>query len=199
MMLLILHCKTMYKNRKDSPSTSTTSGTRSELIPIIRNGLIPGERGRQAVFFTAVSPMDDGYGMGNSTRSDETKDRAIQEYLESPSKDGILMQFDARSRERFAILPNAVTGSRSQQHTTCSLHWESGMYEKHRRLTQRIPRVVLKSNSQYGQQDPQSPDARLSREPSSDSKSNGETANNSRIQHARTMSRSGSRSSFLQD
>ena len=39
----------------------------------------------------------------NSTRSKETKDRAIQEYLETPSKYRILVQFEARSRERLAI------------------------------------------------------------------------------------------------
>ena len=53
----------------------------------------------------------------------------MQEYLETPSKYGILVQFEARSRERLAILPNKVTCSRSLQHTACSLHWESGMYE----------------------------------------------------------------------
>ena len=41
-----------------------------------------------------------------------------------------------------------------------------------------MPRVVLESNSQYGQQDPQSQDARSSCEPSSDSKSYGEICNN---------------------
>ena len=46
------------------------------------------------------------------------------------------------------------------------------------RLTPRVPRVLLKSNSQCGQQDPQSQDARSSWEPSSDSKSYGEICNN---------------------
>ena len=46
------------------------------------------------------------------------------------------------------------------------------------RLTPRVSRVVLKSNSQHGQQNPQSQDARSSWEPSSDSKSYGETCNN---------------------
>ena len=41
-----------------------------------------------------------------------------------------------------------------------------------------MPPVVLKSNSQYGPQDPQSQEARSSWEPSSDSKSYGETCNN---------------------
>ena len=46
------------------------------------------------------------------------------------------------------------------------------------RLTATVPRVLLKSNTQYGQIDPQSQDARSSCEPSSDSKSYGETCNN---------------------
>ena len=45
-------------------------------------------------------------------------------------------------------------------------------------LTPRMPRVVLKSNSQYGPQDPQSQEARSSWEPSSDSNSYGETCSN---------------------
>ena len=51
------------------------------------------------------------------------------------------------------------------------------LYQKVR-LTPRVPHVVLKPNSQYGQQDPQSQDATSSWEPSSDSKSYGETCNN---------------------
>ena len=47
-------------------------GNASELNSIIRNGLIPGgksiKRGRQAVFFTTVNPMEDGYGMGETPR-----------------------------------------------------------------------------------------------------------------------------------
>ena len=55
-------------------------------------------------------------------RSYETKDRAIQEYLETLSEYNMLVQSEARPRERIAILPNTVTCSRSPQHTTCSLH-----------------------------------------------------------------------------
>ena len=88
-MLLILSYKTMYCYRQGLPRTSTTLGTR--LNSIIRNGLIPGgkrlKRGRQAVFFTTVNPMEDGNGMGeNSTRHDESKDRTMQEYLETLRK-----------------------------------------------------------------------------------------------------------------
>ena len=117
----------------------------------------------------------------NSTRSDETKDRAIQEYLETNSKYSMLVLFEARSRERLAILP---TCSRSPQHTTCSLHLRKAVCMKTQdelcqkvRLTPRLPRVVLRSNSQCGQQDLRSQEARSSWEPSSDSKSYGETWN----------------------
>ena len=51
------------------------------------------------------------------------------------------------------------------------------LYQKVR-LTPRVPRVVFKSNSQRGQQDPRTQDARSSWEPSSDSKSYGETCSN---------------------
>ena len=47
------------------------------------------------------------------------------------------------------------------------------------RSTPRVPRVVLKSKSQHGQQDPESQDARSSWDPSCDSNSHGETCNNS--------------------
>ena len=57
------------------------------------------------------------------------------------------------------------------------MNTQGELYQKVR-LTPGVPRVVLKSNSQYGQQDPQSQDARSSWEPSSDSKSYRETCNN---------------------
>ena len=53
-------------------------GKANELNSIIRNGLIPGgtslKRGRQKVFFTTVSPMEDACGMGE-TPCDLTKPR----------------------------------------------------------------------------------------------------------------------------
>ena len=45
--------------------------------------------------------------------------------------------FEARSREILAILPNTVTCSRSLQYTARSLHGESGMYENSRRSSYR--------------------------------------------------------------
>ena len=65
------------------------------------------------------------------SRNQGSRHTRIQEYLETPSKYSMLVQFEARSRERLAILPDTVTCSRSLQHTACSLHWESGVYENY--------------------------------------------------------------------
>ena len=75
---------------------------------------------------------------------------------------------------------NSIIRNGLIQHTTCFLHWVKTQNELHQkfRLTPRVPRVVLKSNSQHGQQDPRSQDARSSWEPSSDSKSYGEICSN---------------------
>ena len=54
---------------------------------------------------------------------------------------------------------------------------QDDLYQKVR-LTPRVPRLVPKSISQYGQQDPRSQEARSSWDPSSDSKSYGETCGN---------------------
>ena len=59
-------------------------GNASELYSVIRNGLIPGEtrlkRGRHAVLFTTVNPMEDENGLGgDSMPLDEAEDRSIPE------------------------------------------------------------------------------------------------------------------------
>ena len=116
------------------------------------------KRGRQAVLFTTVNPMEDENGMGE-TPCDLTKPRIL------PYKKTWKVQFGACARGRSAILPNAVTCSRSLQHTACSLHvcmkTQEEFYQKVR-LTPRVPRVVRESNSQCGLQDPQNQDARSS-------------------------------------
>ena len=186
-MLLILNCKTVYYYRKDLPSTPTTSRTR--VNSIMRNGLIAGgkslKRGRQAVFFTTVNPMDDGHGMGETPR-DLTNPR-IAPYkntwkrlqdtvcwcnLKLAQEKGL--QFD-QTRSHAVVLHNTLLAACIEK-AVC-LKTQDELYQKVR-LTPRVPRVELKSYSQYGQQDPQSQDARSSWEPSSDSKSYGETCNN---------------------
>ena len=118
-------------------------------------------------------------------RSYETKDRAIQEYMETPSKYSILVQFEARSRERLAIFYQTRSHADVLCNTLPAACMERAVCVKTQdelhqrvRLTPRVPRVVLKSNLQYGLQDPQSQDARSSWEPSSFSKSYGEICNN---------------------
>ena len=81
------------------------------------------------MFFTMVNPMEDENRMEETC--DLTKPRIVpfKKYLEPPSKYCILVQFETRSRERIAILPNTVACNRPLQHTTSCLHRESGMHE----------------------------------------------------------------------
>ena len=57
-------------------------GNTNEMNSLVGNGLAPGgmsfKRGRQAVFFTTVNPMEDFFAGRKSLRSQETKDRVIQ-------------------------------------------------------------------------------------------------------------------------
>ena len=82
-------------------------GNGKKLRSIVRNGQVPGgfstKTGRHAVFFTVVNPMDDEQGL-----KETSKNRALQEYLESTSGHDIWVQFIALSRRRAAILPNKV-------------------------------------------------------------------------------------------
>ena len=62
-------------------------------------------------------------------RLEQSKGHSIQKYLDTSSKYGFLVQFEARSKERIAILPNTVTCSRSLRHTARRLPWESDTHE----------------------------------------------------------------------
>ena len=110
-------------------------------------------------------------------RLGQAKDRTIQKYLETSSKLSVLVQFEARSEERIAILSNTVTRNRSLQHTACGLCRESGMHEnKGGAVPQGIPRIILKPNSQSGQQEQPDQEARKSSDHQSASeRSYGET------------------------
>ena len=83
-------------------------GDASELNSTIRNGLIPEEKNlkkKEDKPFLHYSESDGGWKSHgrNSTRSNKTKNRSIQEYLETPSKYWRLVQFEVRSRERLAF------------------------------------------------------------------------------------------------
>ena len=83
-------------------------GNPSELNSIIRHGLIPGgrslKRGRQAVYFTTVNPMEDVFGMGETPR-DLTKPRIVpyKNTWKRLQNTVVLVQFEPRSRERLAF------------------------------------------------------------------------------------------------
>ena len=127
-------------------------------------------------------------------RLDKAEDRSIQEYLETSSKYKILVQFETRSRERIATSPNTVASS------SC-MKTKDQLYQKVR-LTPRVPRVVLKPNSQIGLQDQREQHARTSLDQPSGSQSSGTTPwiteflvylflqLNSKIQIAKTRSKS---------
>ena len=91
------------------------------------HGLIPGgvslKTGRHAEFFTVVNPMDNPEGFRvNPMRLVQSKNRAIEKYLETLSGHGILVQFEAHSKKRTAILSNKIKCSYSLRHTACRVH-----------------------------------------------------------------------------
>ena len=114
----------------------------------------------------------------NSMRSDETKDRATKNWtafwcnLKLAQEKG-LQFFQTRSH---AVVFYITLPAACNEKAVC-MKTQEELYQKVR-LTPRVPRVVVKSNSQHGQQESRSQDARTSWEPSSYSKSYGEICNN---------------------
>ena len=102
-------------------------GNGKELRSIVNRGLIPGgvslRKGRQVVFFTIVNPMDNQDGFWE-TQCDlsQAKDCSIQKYLETLSEYSIVVQLEARSTTRTAILSNKVKRSYPLRHTACRVH-----------------------------------------------------------------------------
>ena len=80
-----------------------------------------------------------------------------------------------QTRSRAVVLYNTLPAACIEK-AVC-MKTTDELYQKVR-LTPRVPRVVLKSNSQCSLQDTQNQHARSSWDPSSDSKSCGETCNN---------------------
>ena len=136
-------------------------------------------RGRQAVFLTTVNPMEDGSCLGE-TPCDLTKPK-IAPYKNTWKRfqntvfwcnSNLAQEKDLQfhqTRSHAVVLYNTLPAACVEKAVCVKTQDE---------LCQRVPRVVLKSNSQCGAQDPQSQEARSSWEPSTDSKSYGETCNN---------------------
>ena len=140
-------------------------GNANELNSTIRNGLIPGgkslKRGRQAVFFTKVNPMEDGNGMGE-TPCDLTEPRIAPykntwKLLQNSVFWCNLKLAQEKGLQFYQTRPHAVvlfiTLSAACIEKAVCMKTQDQLYQKVR-LTPRVPRVVLKSNSQYGLQDP---------------------------------------------
>ena len=161
---LILHCKTMYCCQRTSPSTSITS---QMWVKYIQQSEVDWwwslKRDRQSVFFHCSKPDGRWSKHGrNSMRLGQAKDRTIEKYLETSSKYSVLVQFKARSVERIAILSTTITRNRSQ-HTLPAICIEKAVCMKtHVYQSPRLPRVILKPNSQSGQQDQPDEEARKS-------------------------------------
>ena len=123
---LFLRCKTMYCYRKDLPSTSATSGTRT--ISIRKNGLIPGgtslKRGRQAVFITTVNPMEDVHGIRETPCDLRKPITPCKNTWKRPQNTVFWCNLKLAQEKGLAILPNTVTCRLSLQYAACSLHWE---------------------------------------------------------------------------
>ena len=137
------------------------------------------------MFFTAVNPMEDGNGMGETPR-DLTKPR-IAPYentwnrlqnaenwckLKLAQEQGLHFY---QTRSHAVVLYNTHLAACIEEAVCLKTQEE---FHQKVRLTPRVPRVVLESNSQHGEQDPRSQDARSSWDPPSDSKSYGETWKN---------------------
>ena len=108
-----------------------------------------------------------------------SKNRAIQKYLETLSEYSILVQFEARSTKRTAILSNKIKRSYSPQHTLLAEFIKKAICMKTKgQLYQREsvilrPCVVLRANSQNGSQDLSLQEARSSWESQQDAESYG--------------------------
>ena len=212
----------MYCYRKDLPSTSTTSGTRVKLILTkkwikfqeekasreedMRCSSLQWVRWMMNMVWRKLHAIWRNQG-SRHTRilGNAFKIRYFGAILKLAQEKGLQIY---QTRSHAVVLYNTLLAACIEK-AVC-MKTQDELYQKVR-LTPRVTRVVLKLNSQFGHQDLQSQDARSSWEPSSDSKSYGETCNNtvdnkisgvplslqssSRIQHARTRSRGWSRSS----
>ena len=134
----------------------------SEMHSIIRSGLILGgqslKRGGQSVFFTKVHPMEDDNCL-EETPLDKAKDCSIQKTwkphqnmvnwcnLELAQERG-LQFYQTRSH---AIVLYSTLPAVCIEKVLC-MKAKNALYQKVR-LTPRVPRVVLKPNSQIGPQD----------------------------------------------
>ena len=102
-------------------------GNAHDMHSIIQGGLIPGgkslKRDRQSVCFTAVNPNVRQSRSGRrSIRSGTNPELRCTKNTWSLPNYSVLVQSEARSKKRIAVLSNPIARNRSFQHTTCDLH-----------------------------------------------------------------------------
>ena len=112
-----------------------------------------------------------------------SKNRAIQKNLEKLSEHSFLVQFEARSKKRTAILSNKIKRSYSLRHTACRgigkaicMKTKDQLYQRESVILR--PRVVVKAYSQSDSKDLLVQEARSSWESQQDAESYGETRSN---------------------
>ena len=150
------------------PSTSTTSGTPINCIPLDWSQEEEASGKKKAISILHSRKPDVRWRRSGKSpiRSGQTQIRSVQKYLDSSTKCSLLVQFEDRSMKRIAVLSNSITCNHSFQHTTCDLYWEKVEDMKTGEeldckvcQSPRLPRVV---HSRNGRQDPPNPDARKS-------------------------------------
>ena len=181
-----LHCKTMYCYQEDFTKYVYHVGNGKELISIVHNGVVPGgfstKKGRHAVFFTVVNPMDDEQG-SRETFCDLSRARvALCKNTWKPLQDTVYWCNLLFAREGglqcYQTMSNAVV-----LHDTLPAEFIEKMIcmKTKEKLYQREstrPRVVLRANSQCGLQDLPRQAARSSWEAQKDAQSFRETGCN---------------------
>ena len=143
-------------------------GNISETHSIIRSGGVPEEevsKGKDNLCFYLKRTR---WTMTRVWRKLQAKDRYIQKYLETSSKLSILVQFELaqkrelqfyQTRSHAIVLYNKLPAVCFEK--AICMKTKEELYHKVY-LSPRLPRVVLKANSQSGQQDQQEQDARTS-------------------------------------
>ena len=165
-------------------------GNANELNSMLRNELVPGgkslKRGRQAVFITALNPMEDVYGIGGKLHATSWNQR-IAPYKKTWNAFKIRFFFGAigssRKKKACNFTKHSHTQSFSATHCLQLALRKRYVWKLRRTSTKRFAWLqdcdgLFSANSPCDQQDLRSQDSRSFWDPPSESKSYGETWNN---------------------
>ena len=118
---------------------------------MVNHGLIPGvvslRTGRQAVFFTIVNPMGNQDGFGETCATCHKQEIAPSN-LETLSEYSMLVQFEARSSKRTAILSNNLYDTLLAEFIEKAICMKTKDQPYQRESVILRSRVVLQGNSQ---------------------------------------------------